>query len=225
MPTTLITGANRGIGLELAKQAMADGPVIGTARDPKAAQHLIDAGVRVVELDAADEASIKALAVAVGDEPIDLLINNAGVFPDNGKTFEDLDLETMTGCLRTNVAGPIGVTRSLLPNLLRSEHPKVVHVSSTMGSLELAQEATKNHAYRASKAALNMVTVLMANELRERGVCCVCVHPGWVQTDMGGAKAALTPEQSARDILGLAHRLGMAESGSFLRHDGEALPW
>lgn len=226
MPTTLITGANRGIGLELARLALADGhTVIGTARDPGAAAELREAGARVERLDASDETSVRAMAGRLGGEPIDLLINNAGVFPDHGLGFEELDADAMTAALRTNVVGPVMVTRVLVPNLIAGGAKRVVHISSTMGSLANARTATKNHAYRASKAALNMVTVLIANELRERAICCVAVHPGWVRTDMGGPNAELTPERSAGDMLGLAGRLTMAETGAFLSHTGEPIAW
>lgn len=176
-------------------------------------------------MDASDEASVRAFADRLTGEPIDLLINNAGVFPDRDLGFEELDADAMTACLRTNVVGPLMVTRALVPNLMAGEGRRVVHISSSMGSLTNAEGRSKNHAYRASKAGLNMVTVLMANELRERGVCCVAVHPGWVRTDMGGAEAALSPAESARDILGLAAGLTMDDSGRFLSHTGDAIPW
>ena len=226
MPTTLITGANRGIGLELARLSLADGhTVIGTARDPDAATGLRESGARVEQVDTGDEASVSALGDRLHGEPIDLVINNAAVFPDNGLGFEELDAEAMNACLRTNVIGPMLVTRTLVPNLVAGEAKRVVHITSTMGSLAHAQQATKNHAYRASKAALNMVTVLMANELRNRSICCVAVHPGWVRTDMGGRDAELSPERSAGDILGLAGRLTIADSGRYLNHTGEPIPW
>ncbi|MEM7755737.1 MAG: SDR family oxidoreductase [Planctomycetota bacterium] len=226
MPTTLITGANRGIGLELARLSLADGrTVIGTARDPDSAGDLRASGARVEQVDTSDEASVRALAERLDGEPIDLVINNAAIFPDNGLGFEELDADAMTAALRTNVVGPLMVTRALVPNLVAGGAKRVVHITSTMGSLAHAQRATKNHAYRASKAALNMVTVLMANELRDRAICCVAVHPGWVRTDMGGRDAELSPERSAGDILGLAGRLTMADTGGFLNHTGEALPW
>jgi NAD(P)-dependent dehydrogenase (short-subunit alcohol dehydrogenase family) len=226
MTTTLITGANRGIGLELVRGVLASGhSVIGTARDPDAASALRETGARVEALDASDEGSVQALAGRLAGEPIDVLINNAGVFPDRDQGFETLDAAAMTACFATNTVGPLLVTRALLPNLLTGGAKKVVHITSTMGSLEQARSATKNHAYRASKAALNMVTVLMANELRDRGVVCVAVHPGWVQTDMGGAEAHLTPAQSASDILALAERVTMEDTGSFRSHDGAVLPW
>ncbi len=226
MPTTLITGANRGIGLELARQSIAQGrAVIGTARNPDAATELRGLGAQVEQLDAADEESAKKLAERLAGKPIDLLINNAGTFPDNGKGFEELDAAAMNACFATNATGPLLVTRALLPNLFAGGEKKIINISSTMGSLDGASSATKNIAYRASKAALNMVNLLIANELKDRGVVSAAVHPGWVQTDMGGADAHLTPEKSATDILSLAKRLAMGDTGRFLSHDGSTIAW
>lgn len=227
--TILITGANRGIGLALARHAAGRGhTVIGTARNPgKAADLKGVKGVRVEQFDADSDTSAKALAVALDGTPIDILINNAGVSPADSGDFAAFDPDAYAACLRTNSIGPLLVTRALLPNLLASERKLVVHISSQMGSLAGVAEGgnTGNLAYHSSKAALNMANILIANTLKPRGVACVAVHPGWVQTDMGGPNAHLTPDQSASAMLDTIDRLTIADTGRFLRYDGSPLPW
>lgn len=229
MSTILITGANRGIGLALARHAAQRGhTVIATARDPgKASELKAIPGVRAEKLDADSDASCKALAKALAGVPIDTLINNAGVSPDHSKDFESFDPEAYLACLRTNSIGPLLVTRALLPNVKASGRKLVCQISSQMGSLQLVAEGGNqgNLAYHSSKAALNMANLLVANELKAKGVLCVSVHPGWVQTDMGGPNAHLTPDQSASAILDTLHRVGMESAGRLLRYDGDPMPW
>lgn len=230
MPTTmLITGANRGIGLALTRHAAQRGhTVIGTARDPgKAADLKAIPGVRVERLDADSDESCKALAKALDGTPIDILINNAGVSPEGSKDLESFDPEAYMACLRTNSVGPLLVTRALLANVEASERKLVVQISSIMGSLANAKDQgwTGNLAYHSSKSALNMANTLIANQLRERGVACVAVHPGWVQTDMGGPNAHLTVDASASAILDTVDGLGIGDAGRFLNYDGKPLAW
>lgn len=226
MATYLITGANRGIGLELARQLAGSGhDVIGTARDPSGAAEL--AGIAKVEAcDVGDEDSVRALAKRLSGVPVDVLVNNAGVFPDRHKGLMEFDAESAVACLRVNTVGPLVVSRAVLENLEAGAGKLIVNISSTMGCLAQVGEQTQaNFAYRGSKAALNMVTLLTANELRDRGIACVSHHPGWVKTDMGGANAQLTTEQSASTMIAAWAKLTMAETGRFLDTDGSKLPW
>lgn len=229
MTTVLITGANRGIGLALAKHAVERGwSVIGTARDPgKAADLKAIDGVRVERLDADSDESCKALAASLKGTHIDILINNAGVSPDHSKDLASFDPEAYLACLRTNSVGPLLVTRALLPNVEASERKLVVQISSIMGSLANAADQgwTGNLAYHSSKSALNMANTLIANQLKDRGVACVAVHPGWVRTDMGGPNAKLTTDESASSILDTVDALGIGNAGAFLNYDGEPLAW
>jgi NAD(P)-dependent dehydrogenase (short-subunit alcohol dehydrogenase family) len=229
MTTTLITGANRGIGLALAQHAAKRGwTVIGTARDPGKADELKKIpGVRVERLDADSDESCKALAASLKGTPIDVLINNAGVSPEQSKNLESFDPEAYMACLRTNSVGPLLVTRALLGNVRASERKLVAQISSQMGSLQLVAEGGNrgNLAYHSSKAALNMANLLIANQLRDEGVLCVSVHPGWVQTDMGGPNAHLTTDQSASAILDTLERVGTDAAGKLLRYDGTPMPW
>lgn len=231
--TILITGANRGIGLALARHAAQRGHrVIATARNPgKAAELKAVKGpagaVRVEPLDAASDASCKALAGSVAGVPIDILINNAGISPENSKLLGSFDPEAYAECLRTNSIGPLLVTRALLPNVEASGRKLIAQISSQMGSLQLVAEGGNqgNLAYHSSKAALNMANLLVANELKARGVLCVSIHPGWVQTDMGGPNAHLTPDTSASAILDTLGSVGMDAAGRLLRFDGTPMPW
>ncbi len=229
MTTILITGANRGIGLALARHAAQRGhTVIGTARDPGKATDLKPIpGVRVEQLDVDSDASCKALAKSLAGVPIDILINNAGVSPANAKSLADFDPAGYLDCLKTNSIGPLLVTRALLPNVEASQRKVVVQISSIMGSISNAasQGWQGNLAYHSSKSALNMANTLIANQLKAQGIACVVVHPGWVQTDMGGPNAHLTPDQSVTAILDTVEKLTIQDTGAFLNYDGKPLPW
>ncbi|MEL6797370.1 MAG: SDR family oxidoreductase [Planctomycetota bacterium] len=224
MSTYLITGVNRGIGLELGRQlAERREVVLGTARDPSAATHAFEAGIEVLEVDVADGSSVASLAEQVGERPIDVLINNAGVYNDKSG-FEGTDIERFMHCMRVNAAGPIAVTQALLPRLEAGGKRLVVNISSTMGSIA----GTRNggsYGYRASKAALNMITKAMAVELAPRGIGAVCVHPGWVETDMGGQGVDLSPQSSAGHLISTMDGLTTADAGRFIDYKGDDMPW
>lgn len=207
----LITGANRGIGLETGKQLLSRGwTVIFTARK-------IDAGKSLVEklsetsktawfvgLDVTDKESIKDMADSVVKEHgrLDVLINNAGILIDEGKSILTMDLEDVRKTMETNLYGPMLVTRALLPVLRKSKGPRVLNVSSTMG--QLSGMGSSSPAYRMSKTALNSLTVILSNELRGAGIRVNTIHPGWVRTDMGGRSAPKSLEEGADTIVWLA---------------------
>lgn len=222
MTTTLITGANRGIGFAIAQQAIDAGhAVIGTARQPSEAIELRDLGARVVGLDAADPVSVDALKTELGDIPVDILINNGAIFPDRSG-LEVTSLDDFEATMRVNVRGPIAVTRALLGNVRASERKTVATISSSMGSIA-GTTSGGSYAYRASKAAVNMLMRAMAAEIDD--VTFLAVDPGWVKTDMGGGDAALSPEESAAGVFGVVSGATREQSGLFFRHDGERLEW
>lgn len=232
----VVTGANRGIGLAIARTLAAKGhTVIGTARTPQHAKELKQAveptGGRVEQLDTDDDQSIQKLAETLKNTPLHILINNAGVYPTKGGDLTTLNRAETVRCLETNAVGPVRVTAALLPNLKQAatpQHPaKVVQITSTMGSLKQADDnkATGSHAYRASKAALNMFNLLLAREIIQHHVVSVAVHPGWVRTDMGGENAALDPEESAAGIVNVIEQLTADHAGRYLAHDNTPLPW
>ncbi|MEJ2385083.1 MAG: SDR family oxidoreductase [Xanthomonadales bacterium] len=223
-PTVLITGANRGLGLEFARQYAADGwTVIATARNPERADELKALPVEIAELDVADPASIDALANSLEGRPIDLLINNAGIFPRVG-SIEEIDFDDYNRTLVVNTVGPVRVTRALLPNLRASERKTVVNITSRLGSIALTDNGVF-YGYRESKAALNMFTKILANELKPEGFTCLTIHPGWVQTDMGGENANLTPAESISGMRAVIAARGPADTGTYWSYSGEKVPW
>ncbi|MAY74099.1 MAG: hypothetical protein CMJ31_05105 [Phycisphaerae bacterium] len=227
MATFLITGANRGLGLEAARQLIAGShAVIATARDPASATDLRATGAEVHCCDVADQSSVRTLADQLDGRAIDVLVNNAGMFPDRGVGLLDLDAEAAAETFRVNSVGPLIVTRALLPNLRLGERRLLINVSSNGGSLTLtAAEGARSYAYRASKAALNLLNIVMAGELRPVGVACVAMHPGWARTDMGGDDAPLGVAESVAAMLRTWERLSMHESGRFVDREGVELPW
>jgi NAD(P)-dependent dehydrogenase (short-subunit alcohol dehydrogenase family) len=222
--TFLVTGANRGLGFEFARQLQAAGAtVIGTARTPGEATELKALGVRVEQLDVADPASVAALAERLKGLPLDGLLNNAGIFRTRER-IEGEDPVDMLAVFDVNTVGPLRVTQALLPNLRQGGRKLVMNMSSGLGSI--ANNTRGGMAgYRASKAALNMLTRTMAVDLAEEGFILVAMSPGWVRTDMGGEQAELAPEESVRGMLATMAPLTMADSGRYLGHDGSELPW
>lgn len=221
--TVLVTGANRGIGLELARQLTEQGhKVIGTARKPAEAKELAALGARVMQLDVIDPESVSALAANLGDLPIDLLINNAGTGGQTPGSFQDTDFERVKLTFDVNSLGPMRVTQALLPNVLASESKTIVHISSTMGSI--ANNRGGYYGYRASKAALNMLNSSLALELADKGVTSVVLHPGWVQTRMGGSGADISVDVSVAGMLSVIADLTPEKTGGFYDYQGKELP-
>jgi len=226
MPSVLITGANRGLGLEFARQYGAAGwRVHAACRDPAAASALsaLPGEISRHRLEVTDAAQIAALVAELAGAPLDVLINNAGINYDNGR-FGDSDDATWLDTLRVNTLAPLHVAEALIDNLLRGQRKLIVNISSKMASI--AENASGgDYAYRTSKAALNMLARGMANDLRGRGVAVVVISPGWVQTDMGGPSAPLPVAESIAGMRAAIDRLSLADSGSFLDWQGRVLPW
>jgi NAD(P)-dependent dehydrogenase (short-subunit alcohol dehydrogenase family) len=155
--------------------------------------------------------------------PIDILINNAGV-NSRGKSVESLNAGDLQQAMLINAIAPMLVIKALLPNLLAGRRRIIFNITSQLGSIA-NNRGGSSYGYRASKAALNMFTTSLANELRPEGFTCVAVHPGWVRTEMGGKEAPLSVEKSSRHLLDLVERVTPADSGSFLNYDGRPLPW
>jgi NAD(P)-dependent dehydrogenase (short-subunit alcohol dehydrogenase family) len=236
--TILITGSNRGIGLEMVRQlAPRADVVVATCRRPDEADDLAALAaehpdtIDVLELDVADPASIQDTRDDIADryERVDVLFNNAGV---NGggtaDTFDTVDLDTLMHTFRINAAGPHLMTQafaSLLRAGASAGSAAVVNITSQLGSIANTKGRGTWHSYKASKAALNMLSRLQAHELRSDGVIVVAMHPGWVQTDMGGSNARLTPERAVSGILEVTTNLSTEDAGRFLTHAGDALPW
>ncbi len=222
-PTVLITGANRGLGLEFARQyADAGWSVIGTARKPAQADDLNALKVDVVQLDVTDNDSISALAASLGDRPVDLLINNAGIFP-MARTLDSVDAYHYAQTLMVNTLGPVLVTQALLPNLRQGEMKRIVSITSQLGSIERSDGGY--YGYRESKAALNMFTKTLAAELGPDGFTCLVVHPGWARTDMGGPSATLSAEEAVTGMRTVIDKATADDNGAFIGFDGKRVAW
>ena len=227
MPSILITGANRGIGLAFARRAASEGwRVIATCRDPDRARELraIDGDITVHALDVADRAAIEALAGALAGMPIDILLNNAGISAgDGGGRFGAIDYESWEEVLRVNTIAPMKMAECFADNVARSERRLIVCITSRMGSI--AEAYGGYYQYRSSKAALNMVAANLAGDLSSRGITVVVFHPGWVRTNMGGRSAPLTPDDSVAGMWRVIGGLSQSDSGAFLNYDGGTIPW
>jgi NAD(P)-dependent dehydrogenase (short-subunit alcohol dehydrogenase family) len=222
--TVLVTGANRGIGLALAKEFRAAGyEVIGTARNPEEAKELAATGARVVALDVTSAESVRALAEGLTGQPIDILVNNAGVGLRND-SIDTLDIAEVERVLAVNTIGPMRVTQALLPNLRLGSRKVVASISSRLASIEV-NSSGDYIGYRESKTALNQFMRTLAVELKAEGFICIALSPGWVRTDMGGSSAPLGPEESAAGLRSVIEGLTPEKSGSFLAYDGAMLPW
>ena len=229
----LVTGANRGLGLEFARQLLDRGDrVIATCRHPGRANALNQlAGeypgrLHVLPLDVAEPKSraelVRELPLVLGEDArLDLVLNNAGVL-HSGERFGKVDAATLDDSLRTNASGPFLLTQALAP--LLADGATVANLSSELGSIA-GKDAFRTPSYSISKAALNMATALLARALAERGIVVLALHPGWVQTDMGGAGAEVTPEDAVGALLGTIDRADAGDSGRFLDRHGEPLAW
>lgn len=231
MPSVLITGANRGLGFEFARQYAADGwHVFAACRDPSAANQLqrlaqeIKDRLTVLEIDVTDAENVRNAAMQLGDTAIDVLINNAGIAGPSGQKTGHVDYAAWARVFDVNTMGPLRVIESFTDHIARSKRRLVVTITSGMGSIA-DNTSGGSHAYRTSKAAVNMVTRSAAIDLESRRIACVVVNPGWVKTDMGGPGARMTPQQSVTALRRLIETFGPEHSGKFYNYDGREYPW
>jgi NAD(P)-dependent dehydrogenase (short-subunit alcohol dehydrogenase family) len=231
MPAVLITGANRGIGLEFARQYLAAGwDVFAACRDPKAATQLSalpksSGGLLMpIAMDVTDGSSVRNAARELGSGAIDLLINNAGISGVRGQRTGHIDYTNWARVLDVNTMGPLRVIEAFLDPIARSEHRLIVTITSGLGSLA-DNTSGGSIAYRTSKAAVNMAMRSVAAELAPRGITCVAINPGWVRTELGGANAPLAVEESVHAMCRLIGRLRPRDSGRFFNYDGGEHPW
>lgn len=226
MTTVLISGANRGLGLEFVKQYAAGGAeVIAGCRDPGGARELkaaLGGKGRVYALDVADPGCIDEFQTKVGSQPIDILVANAGVYGGQRQGFGDIDYDAWAHTFEVNTFGPVRLAQAFAPNVAAAKG-KLVAITSLMGSI--TDSSGGFFAYRASKAALNSAFKGVAMALKPQGVITALLHPGWVATDMGGKSAPLTPEQSVTGMRQVIDGLSEADIGSFRDYSGKVLPW
>jgi len=230
--TVLITGANRGIGLEFCRQYAAQGwRVLACSRYPEKSDELNKLAslnpelIKVYALDVADHVEIDRLAQVLADDSIDMLINNAGIYPDSDKSgFGHTDYAEWIQAFRINTMAPLKMAETFAAHLARGRQKTIVTITSKMGSIA-DNSGGGSYLYRSSKAALNMVVKSLAIDLKPLGIIAVVFHPGWVKTDMGGPNAMISPEQSVSGIRQVISGLVPADSGKFFGYDGQAIPW
>lgn len=224
MPTVLITGANRGIGLEFARQYAADGwKVHACCRKPGSATELkaLDGDISVHALDVTDHSAIRALAKDIG-EPLDIVIANAGVGGWEIPGFGAMDYDAWKRLMDVNLYGAVATCEAFAPHAEKAKG-KIVALTSEMGSI--ADASSGAIPYRTSKAALNMAIQAIAPDLARKGVSISTFHPGWVKTDMGGLNATTPPEKSVRNLRRRIEEMRPTPSPKFLAHDGRKIPW
>jgi NAD(P)-dependent dehydrogenase (short-subunit alcohol dehydrogenase family) len=229
--TLLVTGASRGIGLEFVRQYAGQGwRVYAGCRAPETAVELnrlaaASAGrISVHPLDVTKATHIKAMQAVLGRTPLDILLNNAGIYGQDNARFGNTDPERWLETFRINSIAPLKLMEALVENVAASERRIMATLSSKMGSMA-DNGSGGSYVYRASKAAVNAVMVSAAIDLRPRGITAVALHPGWVKTDMGGPNAEITVQQSVTALRGILNHITLADSGRFFDVDGTLIPW
>ena len=232
MKTVLITGTNRGIGLEFVKQYAADGwRVLACCRNPLTANALNDfveqykGFITVYSLDVAEYEQIQNLSLELSNESIDLLINNAGIYPTSRSDgFGKTDYDAWASAFHINAMVPLKMVESFIPQVTKSHLKTIVTITSKMGSVGDNQRGG-SYVYRSSKAAVNMVMKSLAIDLESEGVISVLLHPGWVRTDMGGPNGLISTQQSVTGLRQVISNLKTENSGEFYAFDGQVVPW
>jgi len=225
METVLVTGANRGIGYALVKALVdSDFRVLAGCRDLENSVGLkkleSSGSIQILELDVSSDESVEAAARKAPDR-IDIIVNNAGLMPERGnESIAEIDFNHLRSAFEVNVLGAARVIRSFLPRLRRSNRPRILNVSSGLGSIA-ERDSSTYYAYAVSKAALNMLTRSTAFEFAPEGITVVAISPGWVRTDMGGEEADISPEESAASLVEAIRKIGPNLSGKFLDRFGQ----
>jgi NAD(P)-dependent dehydrogenase (short-subunit alcohol dehydrogenase family) len=230
MARTLVTGANRGIGLALVETFAERGDhVVATARDASTVDALAALVsrfpdlVEVHALEVTDPTSIAALVARLDGRPLDVLVNNAGIIGPARQSSLDMDWVGWLDAFRINAMAPLAVAQAFLPALRKGDHARIMSISTAMSSM--SSRASDRVAYRSSKAALNKVMQCLAADLRDDDIAVGVCHPGWVKTDMGGATADITPQMSAAGIVRLIDRMGIGRPFTLEVWDGGTVPW
>lgn len=230
MATILITGTNRGIGLEFTKQYLARGDrVIATCRNIEEADALQQLGrshdeLEVRQLDVASTESMLEFVRQLADTPIDIFINNAGVYGPRNAKFGEIDGEVWASVLQVNSIAPLILSQLLMPNLRQGKDKKMLYLTSKMGSIE-DNNGGGAYIYRSSKTALNSVVKSVAIDLAAEGFSAAVLHPGWVVTDMGGPNGLIDTTTSVTGMLAVVDDLNLQNSGSFFNYDGSIIAW
>ncbi|HAD72538.1 MAG: SDR family oxidoreductase [Gammaproteobacteria bacterium] len=230
MATVLITGTNRGIGLEFVKQFLArEDTVLATCRDMGSATELRQLKndtrkLHIFELDVSSQKSMEDLTLQLAGHAIDIFINNAGVYGPRDSTFGKVSANEWAKVLQVNAKAPMILTQLLIDNLRDGSDKKLLYITSKMGSID-DNKGGGSYVYRSSKAALNAVVKSISVDLRDSGFSVAVLHPGWVQTDMGGPNALIDVTTSVSKMIDVIDNLNFHNSGSFFNYDGGIIPW
>ena len=226
MSTVLITGANRGIGLEFVSQYAAEGwRVIACCRNPQAAEALkaVEGDIHVYGLEVTDQNQINDLAKRLEGEAIDILLNNAGIYGPR-LALGEMDYDAWTEVFAVNTMSPLRMAECFHDHLTRGDKKIIANITSKMGSIE-DNTSGGSYIYRSTKAALNMVTKSLAEDLRKEGFTCVVLHPGWVRTDMGGPNGLIDADTSVLGMRSVLNNLKDEQTGCFFNYNGSMIPW
>lgn len=230
MATYFITGCNRGLGLEMARQLVQRGErVIATCRDIATASDLTELALRsqglsLIEMDMASLESMTEAVALLNEEPIDVFINNAGIYGPRDANFGNVAGAEMAQVLHVNAIAPLQLTQLLITSLRNGQGKKLAYVSSKMGSIA-DNGRGGSYIYRCSKTALNSVVKTLAVDLAAEGFVAAALHPGWVRTDMGGPNGLIDAEESVGGMLQVIDALSPATTGEFINYNGTAIPW
>lgn len=226
MATWIVTGGNRGIGKEFIHQLLSkQQTVITGVRNPEQMDVEHDL-LSIVKLDVSDSQSVIEFAQTVSQltDNVDVLVNNAGRIDGRWQTIREVDPDVSLDVLNVNTIGPLRVTQALWPLLENTGNSKVANISSLMGSIDDCLSG-RSYAYRTSKTGLNMITKILSVEGQDTDISVSCYHPGWVQTDMGGERAPVQPQESVEGLIGLIEMQSLERSGRFFEYTGVELPW
>ena len=229
-PTILITGANRGIGLKLSEQFAQDGwQVLACCRNPADARELQDLSERglaieVHALDVTNYEQMADLAGQLGNRPIDILLSNAGIYGSKGVGFGEIDAEEWRQVLEVNTIAPLMLVQAFVRQVSASQQKLVAVISSKVGSIA-DNSSGGSYIYRSSKTAVNQVVKSLSIDLADRGISVISLHPGWVQTEMGGPNAEISTDASVSGLKNILQSAGLDQNGQFIEYDGSSIPW
>ncbi len=228
--TILITGANRGIGLTLTEQFAADDwQVLACCRNPADAEQLqlLAEGNPTIEihaLDVTDYKQMATLADQLGNRPIDILLSNAGIYGSKGVGFGEVDAKEWRQVLEVNTIAPLMLVQTFVEQVAASQRKLVAVISSKVGSIA-DNSSGGSYVYRSSKTAVNQVVKSLSIDLSSRDITVISLHPGWVQTDMGGPNAEISPDESVSGLKSILQSAGLSQSGQFIEFNGKSIPW
>ena len=230
MATILVTGANRGLGNEFVEQYLNEGnDVIATYRNENSSMDLIEMGdersnLKLLQLDVSSNKSLNSFAENLGDSPIDIFINNAGVYGPRNSSFGNVDEENWIPAIKVNAIAPLLLTQLIIKNIRSGAEKKLIYITSKMGSID-DNKGGGAYVYRSSKTALNAVVKSLSVDLENEGIVVALIHPGWVKTDMGGPNALIERDTSIRGMTEVISNLDITSTGNFYNYDGSIIPW